>query len=40
MRLVMLALAAVLAAGGAEAASLDTYSKLPTMRMVTISPDG
>jgi dipeptidyl aminopeptidase/acylaminoacyl peptidase len=40
MRLVTMMLAALLAASAAQAAPLDTYSKLPSMRMPTISPDG
>jgi hypothetical protein len=40
MRVVMMALAALLAAGAAQAASLETYSKQASMHSVSISPDG
>jgi dipeptidyl aminopeptidase/acylaminoacyl peptidase len=40
MRVVMMALVAVLAAGGAQAAPLETYAKPPSMRSILISPDG
>ena len=40
MRGVMTVLAAMLAAGAARAAPLEAYSKLPVMRLVSISPDG
>jgi dipeptidyl aminopeptidase/acylaminoacyl peptidase len=39
MRVMMMALAALLAAGAARAAPLEAYGKLPTMDMVAISPD-
>ena len=40
MRLVMMVLGATLAASAAQAAPLEAYSKLPSMRIPTISPDG
>jgi dipeptidyl aminopeptidase/acylaminoacyl peptidase len=40
MKLIICAIAAVLAAGAARAASLEAYGRLPTMDMVSISPDG
>ena len=40
MRFMAMALAVMLAAGAAQAASLETYSKLPSMHSVLVSPDG
>jgi dipeptidyl aminopeptidase/acylaminoacyl peptidase len=40
MRLMIGAIAAVLAASAAHAAPLEAYGRLPTMDMVSISPDG
>jgi dienelactone hydrolase len=40
MRFVMMALAVMLVAGSAQAASLDVYSQLPSMQLPLISPDG
>jgi len=40
MRLLAMTMAALLAAGAAHAAPLEAYGKLPTMDMVSISPDG
>ena len=40
MRFVVMALATMLVAGAAQAASLETYSKQSSMHTVLISPDG